>query len=131
MKATLVIAVRLVALAVLYFICYAAVSAALLPPSPEQPAPEAGVTLAALLAVSFLNTAVLAYVILRSRWAGWKLILVIFFVFYGVVTVMPQIETAFFVTRLPPGMLPRLFLAGDRKSTRLNSSHLVISYAVF
>src|SRR5256885_9445521 len=29
--------------------------------------------------------------------------------------------------RLTPGPLP----AGDRKSTRLNSSHLVISYAVF
>src|SRR2546426_8282942 len=26
---------------------------------------------------------------------------------------------------------PNLTLAGDRKSTRLNSSHLVISYAVF
>jgi fumarate reductase subunit D len=25
---------------------------------------------------------------------------------------MPQIETAYFITRLPPGMLPRLFLAG-------------------
>ncbi len=113
MKAALIIAIRLVALTALYFICFAAVSAALLPPPPEQPAPaQAGATLAALLAVSFLNTAVLAYVILRSRWAGWKLILVIFFVLYGVVTVMPQIETAFFVTRLPPGMLPRLFLAG-------------------
>lgn len=113
MKAALIIAMRLAALTVLYFICFAAVSAALLPPPPEQPDPaQAGATLAALLAVSFLNTAVLAYVILRSRWAGWKLILVIFFVLYGVVTVMPQIETAFFVTRLPPGMLPRLFLAG-------------------
>ena len=113
MKAALIIAIRLVALTALYFICFAAVSAVLLPPPPEPPAPaQAGATLAALLAVSFLNTAVLAYVILRSRWAGWKLILVIFFVLYGVVTVMPQIETAFFVTRLPPGMLPRLFLAG-------------------
>ena len=79
----------------------------------EQPAPvEAGTVLTALLAVSFLNTAVLAYVILRSRWAGWKLILALFFVSYGATTVMPQIETAFFVTRLPPGMLPRLFLSG-------------------
>jgi fumarate reductase subunit D len=25
---------------------------------------------------------------------------------------MPQIETAYFITRLPPGMLPRLFIAG-------------------
>ena len=30
----------------------------------------------------------------------------------GVNTVMPQIESAYFITRLPPGMLPRLFLAG-------------------
>src|SRR5688500_19955639 len=29
------------------------------------------------------------------------------------------------------GCAARLCLAGDRKSTRLNSSHLVISYAVF
>lgn len=113
MKATVIIAVRLVVLTVLYFICFAAISAALLPFPSEQPAPvQAGGALAALLAVSLLNTLVLGYVILRSRWAGWKLVLAMFFVSYGVMTVMPQIETAFFVTRLPPGMLPRLFLSG-------------------
>jgi hypothetical protein len=112
MKAVLKIAIRLAALTVLYFICFAAVSAALFPAPSEPPASaQAGSTLAALLAVSFLNTVVLAYLILRSRWTGWKLIFVIFFVFYGVVTVMTQIETAYFV-RLPPGMLPRLFLSG-------------------
>ena len=63
----------------LYLICFVAVSAALLPLPSEQSAPEqAGKVLAALLAVSFLNTVVLAYVILRSRWGGWKLILAIF-----------------------------------------------------
>jgi hypothetical protein len=113
MKATVIIAIRLLALTVLYFICFAAVSAALLPAASEQPAPvQAGAALVALLAVSLLNTLVLGYVIIRSRWAGWKLVLAIFFVFYGVMTVMPQIETAFFLTRLPPGMLPRLFLSG-------------------
>src|SRR2546426_7459226 len=30
-----------------------------------------------------------------------------------------------------PGDVPDLLVVGDRKSTRLNSSHLVISYAVF
>jgi hypothetical protein len=113
MKPILIITIRLVALTVLYFICFAGVSAALLASPSEQPAPvQAGGAFAALLAVSLLNTFVLSYIILRSRWAGWKLMLAIFFVFYGVTTVMSQVETAFFVTRLPPGMLPRLFLSG-------------------
>jgi len=114
--ATLLTAVRLVALAIVYFVCFAAVSGALLAPTAEQSGAnqpsQASAALAALLAVSSLNSAVLAYVIIRSRWAGWKLIITIFFVLYGVTTVLPQIETAFFLTRLPQGMLPRLFLAG-------------------
>src|SRR5678815_1005738 len=116
MMATLLTAVRLVALAIVYFVSFAAVSGVLLAPTAEQSGAnqpsQAGAALAALLTVSILNSAVLAYVIIRSRWAGWKLILTIFFVLYGVTTVLPQIETAFFLTRLPPGMLPRLFLAG-------------------
>jgi hypothetical protein len=36
----------------------------------------------------------------------------VFFVFYGVVTFMSQIESAVFITHLPSGMLPRLFLMG-------------------
>lgn len=112
MKRAVIIAVQLVALTIVYFICFAAISAALLSPPPEQTAStEAASAVAPLLAVSFLNTAVLAYLILRSRWAGWKLILAIFFVLYAVTTVMSQIETAFFL-QLPPGMLPRLFLSG-------------------
>lgn len=113
MKAALLIAIRVVALSALYFFLFAAVSGALLSTQTEPSGPaEAGAALAALLAISFLNTTVLTYVILRSRWAGWKLILTIFFVLFGVVTFMSQIETAFFVTRLPQGVLPRLFLAG-------------------
>jgi hypothetical protein len=113
MKATVIIAIRLVTLTILYFICFSLVSATLFPSLPEPPTPvQAGAAIAALLAVSLLNTLVLSYVILRSRWTGWKLVLTTFFVFYGVVTVMSQIETAFFVTRLPPGTLPRLFLSG-------------------
>lgn len=112
MKATLIMAGRLLALTAIYGICFSAVAGALLQPPAGQPAPEPGPALAALLAVSFLNTIVLTYVILRSRWAGWKLVVTIFFVLYGVTTFMSQIESAFFLTRLPPGMLPRLFVAG-------------------
>ena len=67
--------------------------------------------LMALLAVCFLDTIVLAYIILRSRWAGWRLIATVFFVFYGVMTFISQIELVVFHI-LPPGVLPRLFLMG-------------------
>ena len=112
MKTTL-IALRLLAATILYFICFAVVSGALLAPVAAQTGPaEAGSALAALLAVSFIDTAVLAYIILRSRWSGAKLIVTLCVVFFGVNTLMPQIETAVFVNNLPPGMLPRLFITG-------------------
>jgi hypothetical protein len=54
----------------------------------------------------------MTHLILRSRWTGWRLIAAVFFVFYGVTTFMPQIESAVFLTRLPPGTLPRLLVMG-------------------
>jgi hypothetical protein len=59
-----------------------------------------------------MDTIVLTHFILRSRWTGWRLAATVFFVLYGVSTFMPQIESAVFITRLPEGMLPRLFLMG-------------------
>ena len=113
MKEAIKTAVRLLALTVVYLVCFVVVSGALLSTTMDQPSPdEAARTLLALLVVSLINAAVWTYVIRPSRWSGWKLILAVFFVLYGVSTLMPQIETAYFVTRLPPGMLPRLFLAG-------------------
>jgi hypothetical protein len=112
-KTAILTATRFLAVTILYFGTFAVVSGALLANVSPQPAPaEAGTTLLALFVVSLVNAAVLSYVILRSRWTGWKLVVAIFFVFYGVGTLMPQIETAFFITSLPPGMLTRLFLAG-------------------
>ncbi|SRR6266496_766342 len=113
-KKTVVLILKFIALTVLYFVCFTIASALFFssdsvpPTSPEQ----AGTALAALLALCFLNTMVLTYIILRSRWAGWRLILVVFFISFGTMTIMSQIETAVFVTRLPSGMLPRIFLLG-------------------
>jgi hypothetical protein len=113
MRVFLRTAIRFVAVTVLYFVCFAVVSGALLSTASGQPAPaDAVAALIALLAGSLINAAVWTYVILRSNWTGWKLILTVVLVFFGVNTLMPQLETAYFITRLPPGMLPRLFLAG-------------------
>ena len=113
MKVAIVTTIRLLAVTILYFSSFAVVSGALLANVSPQPAPEeAGAVLLTLLVVSLINAAVWSYVILRAGWTGWKLILTIFLVFFGVTTLMPQIETAFFITTLPPGMLSRLFIAG-------------------
>ena len=112
MKSKLIFFVRLIVLVVLYFICFAAVSAALFQLPAEQPTTAEANPAFALFVVSFLNTVLLTYVIVRSRWAGWKLIGAVFLIFFGISTFMSQIETAYFLTRLPPGMLPRLFLSG-------------------
>lgn len=113
MKSPILTAIRFLAVTILYFGSFAVVSGALLSTAAQENAPaDAGATLIALLVVSLLNAAVWTYVIRRSSWAGWRLVLTVFLVFYGANTLMPQIETAYFVTRLPPGMLPRLFLAG-------------------
>ena len=111
MKA-IVLVIRVVVLAVVHFLCFIFISAALFPrPAEGVTASDAGAVIAAVAVLSMLNTIVLSYIILRSRYGGWRLVLAIAVVLYGVMTVMPQIETAFFV-KLPSGMLPRLFLFG-------------------
>lgn len=113
-KPLIVLVLKFVALAILYFLCFTIASGLLFRSagSPPPSAEEASTTLVSLLAVACLNTGVLTFVILRSRWAGWRLMLAIFVVSYGVTTIMSQIETAVFVTRLPAGMLPRILLMG-------------------
>jgi hypothetical protein len=113
MKSKLLLLLRVVLLVVVYFVCFAAVSSALFHLPAEQSTPSEGNPALGLLVVSCLNTVILSYVIIRSRWAGWKLVGAIFLILFGVTTLMPQIESAYFLTRLPPGMLPRIFVAGE------------------
>ncbi len=73
-------------------------------------------TMAGTLLMCLLDTLVLSYLILRSRWTGWRLVLTVFFVFYGVKTFMSQIETVVFLKYLvdivPAEMIPKLFVQG-------------------
>jgi hypothetical protein len=112
MKRAAPVVARVIALTALLFVSFA-VAGALLAPRADGPAPEAGGAAAlALLAVCVLDAAVIAYLVLRSRWAGWRLAATVFVSFYGVATFMSQLESAVFITRLPPGAVPRLFLMG-------------------
>lgn len=111
MKAAISAVPKVIGLTVILFVCFAVAGAVIVPPSASQTPGQAGAA-GALLAVCFLNTLVLTHIILRSRWAGWRLIATVLFVFYGVTWFMSQIESAVFITRLPSGTLPRLFLMG-------------------
>src|SRR5678815_5948934 len=122
MKNGIFLIVRLLGLTILYFILFGAISAALIPASTQgQNTGNESNVFFALLAVSVLNTLVVAYVILRSRLTGWKLALSFFFIFFGVGTFMAQIETAVFVTGLPPGLLSRIVLSGSVSYTHLRA----------
>ena len=109
MKTACAVFFRVLALTMILFVAFSLAGRILGPYAGSLTPEEVGDAAMALLAVCFLITIVLVHVILRSRWAGWRLMATVFLVFYGVMTFMPQIESAVFLTRLPPSMLPRLF----------------------
>lgn len=112
MKTAALLVGRVIVLSIVLFVCFA-MAAGVVGQAPGSTAPEPGGSAAlALVVVCLLDTIVLTHFILRSRWAGWRLAATVFLVFYGVMTFMSQIESAVFLTRLPAGMLPRLFLMG-------------------
>jgi len=113
LKSTLVFALRLLLLIIIYFVVFSVVSAILLPPPTTATPPDEAVAIfVALLVISLLNSSVVAYVLVRSRWAGLKLIVALWWVLFGVTTLMSQIETFVFIRTLPAGFLPRLVLTG-------------------
>ena len=112
MKAAALIVLRVLALTIVLFVCFAVAGTVVGFSSDSQATEPAGASTLLLLAVCLLQVMVMTHLILRSRWTGWRLIAAVFFIFYGVTTFMPQIESAVFLTRLPPGTLPRLFLMG-------------------
>src|SRR5258706_1792836 len=112
MKTAAFIVLKVIALTIVLFVCFAVAGGAVGFAADPQRSEQTGASTLLLLAVCLLQVMVMTHLILRSRWTGWRLIAAVFFIFYGVTTFMPQIESAVFLTRLPPGTLPRLFLMG-------------------
>jgi hypothetical protein len=112
MKTAALVVLKVTALTIILFVCLAVAGGVVGVADSSQTSEPASASLSRLVAVCLLQTVVLAYLILRSRWTGWRLVATVFFIFYGVATFMGQIESAVFLTRLPPGVLPRLFLMG-------------------
>jgi len=77
---------------------------------------ESTASLPAVFLVSLAQAAVLSYLVVRSRYRGWKLYLATFTVFFGITTALSQVETLVFlrylVSVVPATMVPRFFLQG-------------------
>ncbi|HEU4994150.1 MAG TPA: hypothetical protein VFT29_04995 [Gemmatimonadaceae bacterium] len=112
MKSWYMLPLKVIGVTVTLFICYT-LAAPILGPQPGPATPqEAAQAAMALLVVCLLDAIVMSYLIVRSRWSGWRLMAAVGLVFYGVTTFMSQIESAVFLTKLPAGMVPRLFVMG-------------------
>ena len=70
----------------------------------------------AMLFVAAVETIVVSYAIVRSRWSGWKLVATIFVVFFGLKYFQSLIEAVVFlqvfVDIMPAEIMPNLFLQG-------------------
>ena len=62
----------------------------------------------ALIIVSLIDTLILAWLILRSRLHGWRLMLVVMAAYYGVKIVISQLESWYFMSNITPDMLTPL-----------------------
>ena len=82
--------------------------------APQLSPAEAQLSGQVMLLVCALNALILAYLALRSRWHGWRLVGAIFLAQYGIETFMPQIETVVFnqALQLPTAEIVSLFITG-------------------
>lgn len=109
------IVLRVLALSIIWIIAFMLLGGVLLPatPSLEPSGERASAALVGLFAQAVVNTAVLVYIILRSRWSGWKLSGAVFMIHFGAMTLLSQMETVAFpavLNRLPPGLFPAMVL---------------------
>lgn len=119
-KKIAIIVGKVILLTIILVICFvvaAQLSGVAAPPAGDAPMTDntsgLGVMMTALVVSSFLQTAVLTYITLRSRWTGWKLIGALFLGFYGSMTVIAQIESIVYLRhQLPPDLIPKLFIMG-------------------
>jgi hypothetical protein len=82
-------------------------------PANQTPSQRPDKLLFPFLIFSVSAGVVIAYLILRSSWHGWRLAGAIFVGVYGISTVATQVETLFFLSnKMPDGMIRAIFLQG-------------------
>jgi len=111
---------RLVLTGLVYLVAFVLSYGLVMPAVPPDPTAAASPIPPALapLVVASLHTAVMGWLILRSRRHGWGLVGTMIALFFGVHSVMSQVESwifqayAGYAAHLPAGMIPRIVMAG-------------------
>ncbi len=114
-KSMLMLGLKFIVLVILYLVTFIVGGVLLDPVFSSQVAPEQqNVLMLGMVLVAAVNTAVIMTLILRSMWAGWKLMLAIGFSFYGINTILSLIEAIYFgpVLGIPTADFAGLFLSG-------------------
>lgn len=122
-KAIVVLALKLAFLTFLLFGCFSVASLVAGLADPGQPTPTTQIpnpnpkdVMVPLLIMCLFVTIVLSYPIIRSKWTGWRLVIAIFIVYFGISTFLTQIETLVFLDYLvdvvPTDKIPRFFMQG-------------------
>jgi len=112
-KSALVLVLKIVVLTTVMFILFSVGASVFTADSAmaQQMSPEeAAASGLGLFIVSFIDTLILTYFILRSRLRGLRLMVVVALVFYGVKTFTSIIEAWWFMPNLTPEEIPGLFL---------------------
>jgi hypothetical protein len=83
------------------------------PAEQAQQAQQAKAMLPALIAYTLLISLVMAWIIQNARWRGLKLIVSLIFTFYGLMTLITQMETlAYLRGKMPLSLIKQLFISG-------------------
>lgn len=102
MKKIIVFAGKILMLTLLYGICFT-IPSIIFPLSPNLSMSPTEAQATSLMFILFLlvNTIVLCLPVVYSKWSGFKLIISMIIVLFGLQTVMTQIETYYFVEAFP------------------------------
>lgn len=108
------ISLRLLGVVVLMLIAFVASGMVIHVDTAQPSAADAQAGMRVMLLVCTINALILAYLALRSRGHGWKLVGALFLVQYGIETLMPQIETVVFnqALHLPAEQIVFIFVTG-------------------
>lgn len=118
MRTYVTLALKILALTVLYLVLLIAGNALFVAPhlsATTMAATDGAGSMLGMTVVALVDTLVVALIVLRSRWGGWRLMLALAFALYGVMTFLAQLEMAWFAPimttiAVSPELIRGLFL---------------------